>query len=183
MIEIETERLFLRDIQENDFEEIHAFGRDPESTRYLVAGPMNIQGAKEFIQESIDNAKEENRLKFDLAICLKKNNKLIGTCDLHINKPKHKEATIGYCLNKDYWNNGYATETAKALIKFGFRKLDIHRIRALCDTRNEASVKVLEKSGMTKEGTLREHKYQQGEWRTSHLYAILDQDFKINNPC
>ncbi len=70
----------------------------------------------------------------------------------------HKEGEIVYRLRKKYWGNGYASEAAKKVIEFGFIHWGLHRIEAMCDARNAASIKVLEKIGMKKEGCLREHR-------------------------
>ena len=66
--------------------------------------------------------------------------------------PHNREAFIGYCLSRDSWGQGYATETAKGLLSFGFSQLRLHRIFATCDPANLASARVLEKSGMQLEG-------------------------------
>lgn len=67
-------------------------------------------------------------------------------------------------------------EGAKAIIKFGFRELNLHRIFATCDPDNFGSEKVLQKIGMIKEGCLRENKLQKGQWRDSMVYSILEQE-------
>jgi RimJ/RimL family protein N-acetyltransferase len=73
---------------------------------------------------------------------------------------------------------GYATETAKALLKLGFDTLGLHRISATCDVLNKASFNVLEKIGMKREGHLKEDIYLRNRWRDSYIYAILEQDWK-----
>lgn len=79
-------------------------------------------------------------------------------------------------VSTDYfWSKGYATETAKALVEFGFKKLCLHRVFATCDPENTASARVLEKTGMKLEGHIREHKLVKGKWRDSLLYAIINQ--------
>lgn len=88
------------------------------------------------------------------------------------------EGWSGYCLNRNFWGKGYATETAKVLLRFGFDQLNLHRIFATCDPANIASAHVLEKIGMQLEGHLREHKWAKGKWCDSLLYAILDYEWK-----
>ena len=63
-----------------------------------------------------------------------------------------------------------------AIVEFGFSKLGLHRIFGTCDPANTASVRLLEKVGMQREGHLREHKWGKGKWRDSFLYAILEQE-------
>jgi RimJ/RimL family protein N-acetyltransferase len=109
---------------------------------------------------------------------LKDTGKLIGGCGINVSNPENREGWLGYCLNRNFWGKGYATETARGLIKFGFEKLDLHRLFATCDPENLASAHVLEKSGMKREAHLREHKWSKGKWRDSYLYAILEQEWK-----
>jgi ribosomal-protein-alanine N-acetyltransferase len=80
-------------------------------------------------------------------------------------------------LNRKFWRQGYATEVAQALLKFGFNQLKLHRIFATCDPENIASAHVMEKIGMQQEGHIREHKLAKGKWRDSLLYAILDHEW------
>jgi hypothetical protein len=75
-----------------------------------------------------------------------------------------------------FWGKGYATETANALVDFGFDKLNLHRVFATCDPANTASAHVLEKIGMKREGRMREHMWARGKWRDSLLYAILEHE-------
>jgi [ribosomal protein S5]-alanine N-acetyltransferase len=121
------------------------------------------------------------RKHYSLGITLKDTNKLIGGCGIHESNPDNKEGWIGYCLNREYWHEGYATETAKALIAFGFKRLRLHRIFATCDPANKASAHVLEKVRMQCEGHLRQHRWAKRRWRDSLLYAILDQEWKRFN--
>lgn len=68
--------------------------------------------------------------------------------------------------------NGYITEAAVKLLQFGFEKLKLRRIWATADVDNDASIGVLERIGMSREGLMRDHKFIRGVWRNSYLYAI-----------
>jgi len=175
---IETKRLILREMVLGDLSEIHKYASDPDVVRFFRWGPNTEAETKEFIEKSIIAKKEKPRRDFEIVITLKNTRELIGGCGIHVSNPESREGWIGYCLNRNYWGEGYATEVAQALVKFGFEKLDMHRIYAHCDPRNLGSARVLEKSGMTKEGQLREHSWSKGEWRDSSIYAILEQDRK-----
>ena len=95
-----------------------------------------------------------------------------------MSNPDNPEGWIGYSLNRKFWGQGYATEAAEALVKFGFGQLNLHRIFATCDPFNVASARVLEKAGMQREGHFRQHKWVKGKWRDSLLYAILDCEWR-----
>ncbi len=175
---IETKRLSLRDLLESDQSAVHEYASDAEVVRFMDWGPNSESETREFLQRSISHQNEKPRRNFNLAITLKDTGQLIGGCGITVSNPESREGWLGYCLNRSFWGNGYATETAAALVRFGFEELHLHRVFAMCDPENSASAHVLEKSGMKREGHLREHKWSKGEWRDSYLYAILEQDGK-----
>ena len=88
-----------------------------------------------------------------------------------------KRAEIGYCIRRENWGKGIATEVAGGLIRYGFSDLKMHRIEAKCDPDNIASYIVMEKNGMQREGILRQDKNIRGEWRDSYIYSILSHEW------
>ena len=124
----------------------------------------------------LSRQKEQPRIVYTFALVRREDNKLIGSCGITIRSEPNKEAEMGYILNKSHWNQGYTTEAANRLMRFGFQQLGLHRIYATCDPANVASFKVMEKIGMKREGLLRQHKLEKGKWRDSLLYSILEQE-------
>jgi len=108
---------------------------------------------------------------------LRAEGRLIGACSLAVGSGEHQEGWIGYCLRRQAWGQGYATEAARALLGLGFEHLGLHRIFATCDAANGASARVMEKAGMLPEGCLREHRMIKGCWRDSLVYALLDREW------
>jgi len=106
-------------------------------------------------------------------MAIKPSNELFGSCWLDIEDLDSQHASIGYFVDKAHWGNGYATEMVKALIRFGFQDLDLHRIYAHCDAENPATRRVLEKVGMRQEGLLREHYLRSYGWADVCMYGIL----------
>lgn len=174
---LETKRLFLREFRKADFDEIHLYASDPEVSKYEPWGPNSEDDTESFLDNIISYQLNNPRNDYEIAIELKETGMLIGACAIHISDTETREGYIGYCYNKQYWGNGYATEAAVAIIEFGFKSLNLHRIFATCDPNNIGSSKVLEKIGMKREGHLREHKLQKGKWRDSFLYSILEHEF------
>jgi ribosomal-protein-alanine N-acetyltransferase len=170
---VRADRLVLRDLEEANWRDVHKYASDPEVVRYMDWGPNTEDETKNFIQRSIASQKEQPRKSYTLAIVLKEDDGLIGGCGIHVSDPTNREGWIGYCLNRHFWRQGYATETARALLRFGFDQLNLHRIFALCDPENLASAHVLEKAGMQKEGHFRERKFSKGKWHDELLYAIV----------
>jgi len=175
---LETERLILRDIREEDFPAIHQYGSDPEVVKFMLFGPNTEADTKAFIGRTLAQQKAQPRTHYNFALINKKDNRLIGACEVGIDDMKNKEGMVGYILNRKYWNQGYMTEAASKVVSFGFGQLGLHRITAMCDPGNIGSFRVMEKLGMKREGYLREHTLWKGIWRDSLLYAILDKEWR-----
>jgi len=175
---IKTERLFLRNLEVNDWQAVNEYASDPEVVRYMNWGPNTEKETKEFIQRAMSTQKVKPRRIYSLAIVVEKEDRLIGSCGINVSNPENREGWLGYCLDRNFWGKGYGTEVARVLMDFGFTELTLHRIFATCDPGNTASAHVLEKSGMKREGCLREHKWSKGKWRDSYLYAILEHEWK-----
>jgi [ribosomal protein S5]-alanine N-acetyltransferase len=73
--------------------------------------------------------------------------------------PEHARAELGYVLSREHWGKGLMPEAVRAVIRFGFGRMELNRIQARCVAENTASARVMEKAGMTYEGTLRESEY------------------------
>ena len=132
-----------------------------------------------FINDFICQQNEEPRKRFQLAIILRSEGKLIGNCGIRKENHQTQEAEIGYELDPQYWDKGYATEAAKAILQFGFQELMLHRITSHCIADNKASANVLEKIGMKFEGKLREKELIKGDWLDVLLYSILKREWKV----
>jgi len=175
-MQIQTERLVIRDYQQTDLEDIHEYGSDPEVVKYLPFGPNTREDSQNFLNRAMDKQKEEPREDYGLAVVLKSEDKLIGGC--RISKASEREGNLGYILNRHYWGNGYATEATKSMVEFGFKELGVHRIYTDCHPDNVRSIRVLEKVGMTVEGTRREYTIMHGEYSDMFLFSILEHEWR-----
>lgn len=111
-----------------------------------------------------------------LAITLKPTHEFIGGIGLELS-PLHLSAEVGYWIGRAYWNRGYATEAARAIVEYAFGTMDLHRIQSRHMTKNLASGRVLQKIGMTYEGTLRQSLYRFGAFEDAAIYGILQDEF------
>ena len=173
---IETPRLVLRDLAEGDGPAVHAYASDAAVVRHLDWGPNTAEDTARFLEMAQAAREAVPRTAYHLAIVLRATDRLIGGCRIEIRNAASGNGDIGYVLARDVWGQGYASEAARALLTFGFKTLALHRIWATCDVENSASARVLEKIGMEHEGRLRESVRRRGEWRDSHLYAILESE-------
>jgi [ribosomal protein S5]-alanine N-acetyltransferase len=174
---IKTERLLLRDFAVDDWPSVHRYASDPDVVRYVEWGPNTETDSRNFVDYAIQLSQTDPRASYELAVVLLEEKTLIGVAAIHISNQGNREAWIGYCFNKGFWGQGMATETARALLTFGFRRLGLHRIFATVDPANTPSANVLQKIGMSHEGHLREHKLVRGRWRDTHLYAVLESEW------
>lgn len=102
----------------------------------------------------------------------------IGWCSLNRWNPDYRNASLGYCFDDAAWGHGYATEAARALLRWAFDTLDLNRVQAETDTGNAASARVLEKLGFVREGTLREDCVVNGEVSDSWVYGLIRREWR-----
>ena len=175
--EIETERIRLRLIDRSDLDSIHTLHSLPETDKFNALGiPNSIEETKAIIEPWIKQNQSEVIKNYTFAIDNKSNGKFMGLFGLKIGHQKYKRAEVWYKIHSDYWKKGYATEALKAIIDFGFDALKLHRIEAGCAVENIGSIKVLEKSGMLREGRLRQILPLKSGWSDNFQYSILETD-------
>ena len=176
---LETERLILRKYTESDFQAVHSYGSCAENIIFMLWGPNSEQDTRDFINLAINEA-EENPIKgYKYAVVHKETNALIGGCEINL---FGDEPSLGWILHRDYWKQGYGTEMGRALLRFGFDELKLHRIIARCDVENIGSYRVMEKLGMRREGLFLEgrsaHKQSDKKYGDELLYAILKDEWE-----
>lgn len=172
-----TERLFLKELELSDTDKVHALNSLPEVDKYNTLGiPQSLEETQKYVLEWVEAGTKFPRQKY--VLCIENQaHAFIGLLGINIGKPKYRNAEIWYKLHPSYWNQGYATEVAKAALHFCFKELNLHRVEAGCAVENVASSRVLEKIGMKKEGMKRKLLPIRGEWKDAYNYAILVEDF------
>ncbi len=164
----------LRNYDHYDWERVHIYGSDPDFSKYELWGPNTVDDTKNFIADMVLQTHSTPRYKFDFAICLKDSGLLIGGCGIRRETEMSQVANLGWAINPEFQSMGYATEAAKALIKFGFAQLNLAVIYATCDTRNDPSFRVMEKLGMTRVGIIKGTKEIKGHIRDSYRYELTE---------
>ena len=172
-MKLKTDRLILRDYQTTDFERVHIYGSNPDFSKYEFWGPNKIEDTHKFIADKLEESAQLPRFRFDLAVCLNDQDLLIGGCGLRRETETSSVGNLGWAINPEFQNKGYATEAAAAFIQYGFNELNLSLIYATCDSRNVASYKVMEKLGMKKVGFTKGDKVIKGHLRDSFRYEIL----------
>jgi RimJ/RimL family protein N-acetyltransferase len=173
-----TNRLILREFAEDDWRAVLAYQSDPAYLRYNPYSYRNEHDVRSFVRMFMDWSREIPRKKYQLAIVLKSDERLIGNGGIRMQTAHSEVADIGYEIDRRYWGQGYATEAACALLAFGFNQLHLHRIWAYCIAENVASARVLEKIGMMYEGRQRQSEHMKNRWWDTLHYAILQDDWR-----
>jgi RimJ/RimL family protein N-acetyltransferase len=155
---LETERLVLHEFDEGDVAAFYALGSDPAIIRYTGdpgGGLKSLEHAREILR-SHPLADYATHGFGRWACVLKLSGEVIGFAGLKY-LDDLDEVDLGYRLLPGYWGLGLATEAARAVLEFGFDRLRLKQIIALADPANVASVRVLEKLGMQRVGTIEYH--------------------------
>jgi len=175
---LQTERLTLIAIGQEHLNDLYKLFGDPEVTRFYN---LNTLEKPEDAQKFVDWYKQriKDGLGIRWGIALKDNKSIIGTIGFN-NYTKYHRANLGYDLCREYWGNGYMGEALKAVINYGFATLEINRIEAEVMIGNTASEKILEKTGFTKEGILRQWMYWNNTYYDMIMYSLLKEDFRIS---
>ena len=145
---IETARLRLRMLEQDDVESIHSIWSDPEVMKFI---PIVLFRSREEISEFIPLSLQrwEERGFGIFAVTEKESGQMVGYCGLQY-LDGTPEVEIYYGFSKDSWNQGIATEAARAVIEFGFEHLKLESIAGITHPDNIASQNVLEKLGLKK---------------------------------
>ena len=176
--ELETERLLLRKMRLDDAEAMFAYASDPEVTRYVLWDThRSIEDSESFLSFATEGYERGDFGGW--GVVLKDDGAFIGTCGLDAGyAPEHARAELGYVLSREHWGKGLMPEAVRAIIRFGFGRMQLNRIEARCIAENTASARVMEKAGMTYEGTLREREFIKGAYRDMKLYSILRREYR-----
>lgn len=175
---IHTKRLILRLFSPEDIVQLEQYTDDKDILATTSPNEVPRQGKiEEWIRIRLE--RYEKRQGIDFAIIHKDEDRIIGTIGLGFEYEKDESMQLGYWIAKEYWNQGYCTETAKVVLQYGFTTLGLHRIFSRAFTGNLASRRVLEKIGMKHEGTLREA-YKHGDrFENMECYGLLKNEFLI----
>ena len=170
---IHTERLLLRPVRVDDVDAMMEFATDPEWGRYQqVPRLYRREHAKEFLGYF---ARADWTRDFCWAIEF--DGTYSGAVSMHVYE-SHKTASIGFDLDPRLWGRGLATEAARAVVDRAFDTLRLRKVWATADAPNVASIRVLEKLGMRREGLQREHDWRRGKPVDIVNYGVLLDEWR-----
>ena len=175
---LETPRLRLRKLSMRDAQDIFDYSQDPQVARYVLwEAQTSLSEARSYIRFMLRKYRLGEPASWGIE--WKETGRIIGTIGFMWIQRDNAAAEVGYSLSRAYWNRGIMTEALRALLRYGFRSMNLNRIEAQHETENPASGAVMRKCGMQREGTLRQRLLNKGRFVDVELYAILRKDFAI----
>ena len=171
--ELHTARLHLRPYRMADVDDVFANASDPEWGRYIqVPAPYTPRDAEEFVARVVLTDPKDN-----LRWALVHGGRVAGNVDL--TPGPAGVAELGFALARPLWGQGLVTEAAGAVVAYGFESLDLVRIFAYAVSANAASLRVMEKLGMKREGVLRRNRLIRGEYVDDVFNAIHREEWQV----
>jgi len=172
-----TERLLLRPFSLSDANDVQRLAGDRAiaDTTINIPHPYEDGMAEEWIgkhQETFDQGKGVT-----FAITTKADGALVGAISLMGVSAGH-QAEMGFWVGKPYWNEGFCTEAANAVLRYAFEQMGLVRVHAIHFSRNSASGRVMQKVGMKHEGRRAHHVRKWGVFEDLDLYGILREDWE-----
>lgn len=174
---ITTERLVLRPFALSDAADVQRLAGHPAvaDTTLSIPHPYPDGAAEQWISGHAERFQQREILV--LAVTLRATGELAGAISLTLRDSDYR-AELGYWMGVPYWNHGYCSEAARALVAYGFEQMGLHRIYAHHLTRNPASGRVMQKAGMTYEGTQRQHIKKNERYEDVACYGILRSEYE-----
>jgi ribosomal-protein-alanine N-acetyltransferase len=173
-----TERLTLRRVLLSDAADVLVIRGDGEVQKYNGPVFQDVDDVETLIEEL--HAEYAAQVGVNWAVTLAGNNTVLGLFGLHHWNKYHRRAEVGYDLARAYWGQGIASETLRAIIRFGFEQMNLNRIYANTIADNHESVRLLERLGFQREGTRRQHSWEDdGTFHDSAIYGLLRHEFSM----
>ena len=175
--QLDTERLILRRMKPSDSEAMFDYAKRDKVTEYLAWSPHK---SEDYTRQYLEYISRHYAIGdfYDWAVVDRESGKMIGTCGFTRFDFQNDSAEIGYVLNPDFWGREIALEAAREVMRFGFETLALNRIEAKFLSGNDSSFKVMQKLGMSFEGTRRSAMLIKGKYRDVSVCSILRSEYE-----
>ncbi|MDM5317187.1 GNAT family N-acetyltransferase [Fictibacillus sp. b24] len=175
---LETDRLILRRLELTDAQTVfdHWLSDERVSDNKINAAHKSVSQTIERVANIVSQYESKEFCYW--GIVLKTSGELIGEIDLYDFDKLTENCEVGYALGYHWWNRGYGTEALRAVVEFGFRQMNIHKISAAHNTDNPASGRMMSKVGMAQEGVIRHMiRNAKGQYKDCAVCGILQEDY------
>jgi len=170
------EKVYLRPIEEADLEAFPTWFNDGEVTRFLRRDrPYTIEQAREWFERR--NKSDGRDVPF--AVVERETDRVVGETGLYGVDPVNRQAEVGIAIgDKEAWGKGYGTEVVRLLVRYGFERLNLHRVGLDYVDGNERGRRAYERAGFREEGRRREKVWRDGEYRDLVLMGVLRREWE-----
>ncbi|WP_317172093.1 GNAT family N-acetyltransferase [Salinimicrobium oceani] len=168
---LKTSRLHLRQITENDLENIFAGLSHPEVIRYYGVSYSSLDATWEQLEWYAELERTHTGIWW--AITLKGANDFCGAIGFNNLSREHQKAELGFWLLPNFWGKGFVQESMQVIMEYAFNDLRLHRVEAFVETENKSSQKALLKQGFQQEGILRDSEIKDGRFISVAVFSKL----------
>jgi ribosomal-protein-alanine N-acetyltransferase len=175
---LESQRLLLRALTVEDADSVFAYAGNPAVTRFTLWDMHKSRDdSLEFVRDyALSRYLEKQPDPY--AICFKNEpQRVIGTIGCFWNNRLNRTMELGYALGEPHWGQGITVDAGRALLTYVFATCDVERIQARCMAENSASIRVMQKLGMTCEGCLRSSLFHRERFWDMNLYSLLRREW------
>ena len=174
---ITTARLIIRRPRPTDLHDFLAYQTHPDNLKYQPVEPLTEDKARDFLSRMATAEIGEEGGWIMFAVELRGEGRMIGEVGIFVSPQPQSRGNLGWSFHPDYQGHGYATEAARVLLAYAFEERGLRRVTSDCDARNAASLRLMERLGMRREGHLRQSRLTGGEWHDECLYALLRDEW------
>jgi RimJ/RimL family protein N-acetyltransferase len=174
---LETPRLLIRRLRDEDLEPLVAYRSLPEVAWMQLWDSYSLEQGREMIEELKGNEPFTANNYFQFGVELKATGELIG--DLYFKMDEAgKQAEIGYTFDPKFQGQGLASEAVRKLMDYAFKENGLHRIWGVTDPRHTRSIAMMKRMGMRQEAHFKENLWFKGAWADDVVFAILEKEWK-----
>jgi RimJ/RimL family protein N-acetyltransferase len=169
---LHTERLTLRFMTPADADDIHAYQSREDVCRHLLFAPRDRAAVEEKVAQYAQATTLGGEGDY-WQLALEHDGRVIGDLYFTIASAAHQTGEIGWTLHPDHHGHGYMTEAARAVLGLAFSEIELHRVKAQLDARNDASAALCRRLGMRQEAHFLQDDYCKGEWTDTLVFGLL----------
>ncbi len=175
---LKGQKVILRPLRLSDAKTFVKWFNDPEVNKFLSVRKMDLAQEKKWIAARI-----KDKSRSSLTLCIETlDGRLIGNTSLEDINLENRRAMFGIVIgDKESWNQGFGSESARLIIDYGFKKLKLHRIALDVYEFNPRAIKVYKRLGFKTEGVKRDHTRWRGKYFNATNMGILDREWKSKN--
>jgi len=163
----------LRPVQESDLPRFVEWLADREVTRWLAAmgGPPTLDDEYEWYESK---RSDPDNVMWSIETLA---GRLLGNVELRVTR-RASRAEMGIAIqDKSEWSRGYGTDAVRLVLGYAFSELELNRVELTTDEQNLRAIRCYEKCGFVREGLLRQHRLNDGEFGNTLAMAMLSEEW------